>query len=51
MFVNDNFDAKQTISISANTQVLWDNTGYLFAAQNRYNMGFTPKVVHEDNSG
>ena len=24
MFVNDNFDAKQTISISANTQVLWD---------------------------
>ena len=51
MFVNDNFDAKQTISIHANTQVLWDNTGYLFAAQNRYNMGFTPKVVHEDNSG
>lgn len=51
MFVNDNFDAKQTISIPTNTQVLWDNTGYLFAAQNRYNMGFTPKVVHEDNSG
>lgn len=51
MFVNDNFDAKQTISIPANTQVLWDNTGYLFAAQNRYNMGFTPKVVHEDNNG
>ena len=51
MFVNDNFDAKQTISISANTQVLWDNTGYLFAAQNRYKMGFTPKVVYEDNSG
>lgn len=51
MFVNDNFDAKQTISIPANTQVLWDNTGYMFAAQNRYNMGFTPKVVHEDNNG
>ena len=51
MFVNDNFDAKQTISIPANTQVLWDNTGYMFAAQNRHNMGFIPKVVHEDNSG
>lgn len=51
MFVNDNFDAKQTVSIPANTQVLWDNTGYIFVAQNRYNMGFTPKVVHEDNSG
>lgn len=51
MFVNDNVDAKQTISIPANTQVLWDNTGYAFAAQNRYNMGFTPKVVHEDNTG
>ena len=51
MFVNDNFDAKQTISIPANTQVLWDNTGYMFAAQNRYNMGFAPKVVHEDNNG
>lgn len=51
MFVNDNFDAKQTVSIPANTQVIWDNTGYIFKAQNRYNMGFTPKVVHEDNSG
>ena len=51
MFVNDNFDAKQTISIPANTQVLWDNTGYIFAAQNRYNMGFIPNVVHEDNNG
>ena len=51
MFVNDNVDAKQTISIPANTQVLWDNTGYGFAAQNRYNMGFTPNVVHEDNGG
>lgn len=51
MFVNDNVDAKQTISIPANTQVLWDNTGYGFAAQNRYNMGFIPNVVHEDNSG
>ena len=51
MFVNDNFDAKQTISIPANTQVLWDNSGYIFAAQNRYNMGFTPNVVHEDNNG
>lgn len=51
MFVNDNFDAKQTISIPANTQVLWDNTGYAFAAQNRYNMGFIPNVVHEDNNG
>ena len=51
MFVNDNVDAKQTISIPANTQVLWDNTGYVFAAQNRHNMGFIPKVVHEDNSG
>lgn len=51
MFVNDNVDAKQTISIPANTQVLWDNTGYAFAAQNRHNMGFIPKVVHEDNSG
>ena len=51
MFVNDNVDAKQTISIPVNTQVLWDNTGYVFAAQNRHNMGFTPKVVHEDNSG
>ena len=51
MFVNDNVDAKQTISIPVNTQVLWDNTGYIFAAQNRHNMGFIPKVVHEDNSG
>lgn len=51
MFVNDNVDAKQTISIPANTQVLWDNTGYAFAAQSRYNMGFVPNVVHEDNSG
>lgn len=51
MFVNDNVDAKQTISIPANTQVLWDNTGYAFAAQNRYNMGFFPNVVHEDNNG
>ena len=51
MFVNDNDNAKQTISIPANTQVLWDNTGYVFAAQNRHNMGFIPKVVHEDNSG
>lgn len=51
MFVNDNVDAKQTISIPVNTQVLWDNTGYAFAAQNRYNMGFIPNVVHEDNSG
>ena len=51
MFVNDNFDAKQTISIPANTQVLWNNTGYIFAAQNRHNMGFTPNVVHEDNNG
>lgn len=51
MFVNDNFDAKQTISIPANTQVLWDNTGYIFAAQNRHNMGFIPNVVHEDNNG
>ena len=51
MFVNDNVDAKQTISIPANTQVLWDNTGYGFSAQNRYNMGFTPNVVHEDNGG
>ena len=51
MFVNDNVDAKQTISIPANTQVLWDNTGYAFMAQNRYNMGFIPNVVHEDNSG
>ena len=51
MFVNDNVDAKQTISIPANTQVLWDNTGYAFAAQSRYNMGFFPNVVHEDNSG
>ena len=51
MFVNDNVDAKQTISIPVNTQVLWDNTGYVFAAQNRHNMGFIPKVVHEDNSG
>ena len=51
MFVNDNFDAKQTISIPANTQVLWDNTGYIFAPQNRYNMGFIPNVVHEDNNG
>ena len=51
MFVNDNVDAKQTISIPANTQVLWDNTGYVFAAQNRRNMGFIPKVIHEDNSG
>ena len=51
MFVNDNVDAKQTISIPANTQVLWDNTGYAFAAQSRYNMGFFPNVVHEDNNG
>ena len=51
MFVNDNVDAKQTISIPANTQVLWDNTGYAFMTQNRYNMGFIPNVVHEDNSG
>ena len=51
MFVNDNDNAKQTISIPANTQVLWDNTGYVFAAQNRHNMGFIPKVVHEDNNG
>ena len=51
MFVNDNVDAKQTISIPANTQVLWDNTGYTFMTQNRYNMGFFPNVVHEDNSG
>ena len=51
MFVNDNVDAKQTISIPANTQVLWDNTGYAFAAQNRHNMGFIPKVVYEDNNG
>lgn len=51
MFVNDNDNAKQTISIPTNTQVLWDNTGYVFAAQNRHNMGFIPKVVHEDNNG
>ena len=51
MFVNDNVDAKQTISIPANTQVLWDNTGYAFMAQNRYNMGFIPNIVHEDNNG
>ena len=51
MFVNDNVGAKQTISIPANTQVLWDNTGYTFMAQNRHNMGFFPNVVHEDNSG
>ena len=51
MFVNDNFDAKQTISIPVNTQVLWDNTGYIFTGQNRHNMGFTPNVVHEDNNG
>lgn len=51
MFGNDNVEAKQTISIPANTQVLWDNTGYAFAAQSRYNMGFIPNVVHEDNSG
>ena len=51
MFVNDNVDAKQTISIPANTQVLWDNTGYAFSAQSRYNMGFFPNVVHEDNNG
>ena len=51
MFVNDNDNVKQTISIPANTQVLWDNTGYVFAAQNRHNMGFIPKVVHEDNNG
>ena len=51
MFVNDNDNAKQTISIPVNTQVLWDNTGYVFAAQNRHNMGFIPKVVHEDNNG
>ena len=51
MFVNDNANAKQTISIPANTQVLWDNTGYIFAAQNRHNMGFIPKVVYEDNAG
>ena len=51
MFVNDNDNANQTISIPANTQVLWDNTGYVFAAQNRHNMGFIPKVVHEDNNG
>lgn len=51
MFVNDNVDAKQTISIPANTQVLWDNTGYAFVAQSRYNMGFFPNVVHEDNNG
>lgn len=51
MFVNDNANAKQTISIPANTQVLWDNTGYIFAAQNRHNMGFIPKVVYEDDAG
>ena len=51
MFVNDNDNAKQTISIPANTQVLWDNTGYVFAAQNRHNMGFIPKVVYEDDAG
>ena len=51
MFVNDNVSVNQTISIPANTQVLWDNTGYAFMAQNRYNMGFIPNVVHEDNSG
>lgn len=51
MFVNDNIDAKQTISIPANTQVLWDNTGYVFMVQSRYNMGFIPNVVHEDNNG
>lgn len=51
MFVNDNANAKQTISIPANTQVLWDNTGYIFAAQNRHNMGFIPKVVYEDYAG
>ena len=51
MFVNDNVEAKQSISIPANTQVLWNNTGYAFVSQNRYNMGFSPQIIQENNSG
>lgn len=51
MFVNDNVDAKQTISIPANTKVSWDGSDYVFTAQNRYNMGFFPLVQNETTDG
>ena len=49
-FVNDNVDAKQTISIPANTKVTFANTEAVFVEQSLRNMGFFPMVIHDPDN-
>lgn len=49
-FVNDNVDAKQTISIPANTKVTFANTEAVFVEQSLRNMGFFPVVIHDSDN-
>lgn len=49
-FVNDNVDAKQTISIPANTKVTFVNTEAVFVEQSLRNMGFFPMVIHDPDN-
>lgn len=49
-FVNDNVDAKQTISIPANTKVTFTDTEAVFAEQSLRNMGFFPMVIHDPDN-
>lgn len=51
MFVNDNNDANQIISIPANTKVTFSNTEAVFTEQKLRNMGFYPMVIRDvDNN-
>lgn len=49
-FVNDNVDAKQTISIPANTKVTFTDTEAVFTEQSLRNMGFFPMVIRDPDN-
>lgn len=50
MFVNDNNDANQVISIPANTKVTFNDTEAVFVEQSLRNMGFFPMVIRDPNN-
>lgn len=50
MFVNDNNDANQVISIPANTKVTFNDTEAVFVEQSLRNMGFFPMVIRNPDN-
>ena len=50
MFVNDNNDANQVISIPANTKVTFNDTEAVFVEQSLRNMGFFPMVIRDPDN-